>query len=105
MPLAAYKLINPGEFDKDNKPIGGFAQDRTTLRGYSGNIIKQLNNKTNKSLLEQCILGNIISHCRDPGTNSARPQCNEEIWAVSKTSQGKHRDSGPLPKHTKLGQA
>ena len=39
MPLAAYKLINPSEFDKDNKPIGGFGQDRTTLRGYSGNII------------------------------------------------------------------
>ena len=36
MPLAAYKLINPSEFDKDNKPIGGFGQDRTTLRGYSG---------------------------------------------------------------------
>ena len=41
MPLAAYKLINPSEFDKDNKPIGGFGQDRTTLRGYSGNVIKQ----------------------------------------------------------------
>ena len=41
MPLAAYKLIDPSEFDKDNKPIGGFGQDRTTLRGYSGNIIKQ----------------------------------------------------------------
>ena len=41
MPLAAYKLINLSEFDKDNKPIGGFGQDRTTLRGYSGNIIKQ----------------------------------------------------------------
>ena len=27
--------------DKDNKPIRGFGQDRTTLRGYSGNIIKQ----------------------------------------------------------------
>ena len=37
MPLAAYKLINPSEFDKDNKPKGGFGQDRTTLRGYSGN--------------------------------------------------------------------
>ena len=35
MPLAAYKLINPSELDKDNKPIGGFGQDRTTLRGYS----------------------------------------------------------------------
>ena len=41
MPLAAYKLINPSEFDKDNKPVGRFDQDRTTLRGYSGNIIKQ----------------------------------------------------------------
>ena len=41
MPLAAYKLINPSEFDKDNKPIGGFGQDRTTLRGQSGNVIKQ----------------------------------------------------------------
>ena len=41
MPLTAYKLINPSEFDKDNKPIGGFGQDKTTLRGYSGNIIKQ----------------------------------------------------------------
>ena len=41
MPLAAYKIINPSEFTKDNKPIGGFGQDRTTLRGYSGNIIKQ----------------------------------------------------------------
>ena len=41
MPLAAYKLINPSEFDKHNKPLGGFVQDRTTLRGYSGNKIKQ----------------------------------------------------------------
>ena len=41
MPLAAYKLINPSEFDKDNKPKGGFGQDRTTLRGYSGNVIQQ----------------------------------------------------------------
>ena len=41
MPLAACKLINPSEFDKDNKPIGGFSQDRTTLRGCSGNVIKQ----------------------------------------------------------------
>ena len=40
MPLAAYKLINPSEFDKDNKPKRGFGQDRTTLRGYSGNLIK-----------------------------------------------------------------
>ena len=41
MPLAAYKLINPSAFYKDNKPIGGFGHDRTTLRAYSGNIIKQ----------------------------------------------------------------
>ena len=41
MPLAAYKLINPSGFNKDNMPIGGFGQDRTTLRGYSGNVIKQ----------------------------------------------------------------
>ena len=41
MPLAAYKLINPSEFDKDNKPKRGFGQDRTILRGYSGNVIKQ----------------------------------------------------------------
>ena len=41
MLLTAYKLISPSEFEKDNKPIGGFGQDRTTLRGYSGNIIKQ----------------------------------------------------------------
>ena len=41
MPLAAYKLINPNEFDKDGKPEGGFGQDRTTLRGYSGNVIQQ----------------------------------------------------------------
>ena len=41
MPLAAYKIINPSEFTKDNKPIGGFGQDRTTLRGYSANVIKQ----------------------------------------------------------------
>ena len=41
MPLAAYKIINPSEFTKDNKPIRGFGQDQTTLRGYSGNIIKQ----------------------------------------------------------------
>ena len=41
MPLAAYKIINPNEFTKDNKPTRGFGQDRTTLRGYSGNIIKQ----------------------------------------------------------------
>ena len=30
MQLAAYKLINPSEFDKDNKPKGKFGQDRTT---------------------------------------------------------------------------
>ena len=41
MPLAAYKIVNPSEFTKDNKPIRGFGQDRTTLRGYSGNITKQ----------------------------------------------------------------
>ena len=41
MPLAAYKLINPSEFTKDDKHIGGFGQDSTTLRGYSGNIIKE----------------------------------------------------------------
>ena len=41
MPLAAYKLVNPSKFTKDNKPIRGFGQDRTILRGYSGNIIKQ----------------------------------------------------------------
>ena len=41
MSLAAYKLINPSEFNKDNKPKGKFGQDRTTLIGYSGNVIKQ----------------------------------------------------------------
>ena len=51
MPLATYKLINPSESDKDNNPIGGFGQDRNTLRGYSGNN-KAVWNKTNKSLLE-----------------------------------------------------
>ena len=49
MPLVAYKLINPSEFDKDNKPIGGFGQDRTTLRGYSGNIIKQYGSRLIKA--------------------------------------------------------
>ena len=93
MPLAAYKLINPSEFHNENKPKGGFGPDRTTLRGYSGNVIKQYETRLIKSLLEQSILGNIISHCRDPGTHSARPQCNEEVWAVYKTSQDKHRDS------------
>ena len=83
MPLAAYKLINPSEFDKNNKPKGGFSQDRTTLRGYSGNVIQQYGT----------ILGNVISHCRDPGTHSARSQHNEEVWAVYKTSQDQHRDS------------
>ena len=41
MQLAAYKLINPSEFDKDSKPKGGFGQERTTLRGYIGNVIQQ----------------------------------------------------------------
>ena len=41
IPLGAYKLINPSELDKYNKPKGKFGQDRTTLRGYSGNAIKQ----------------------------------------------------------------
>ena len=41
MPLAAYKVINPSEFDKDNKPKGKFGEDRSILRGYSGNVIKQ----------------------------------------------------------------
>ena len=41
MPLAAYKLINTSEFDKDNESKGGFGQNRTTLRVYSGNVIKQ----------------------------------------------------------------
>ena len=37
MPLAAYKLINPSEFDKDGKPKGGFGQDRA----YIVNLIQQ----------------------------------------------------------------
>ena len=41
MPLAAYKLINPSEFDKDGKSKGAIGQDRTTLRGYTGIVIKQ----------------------------------------------------------------
>ena len=41
VPLVAYKLINPSEFDKDGKLKGGFSQDRTGLRGYSGNVIQQ----------------------------------------------------------------
>ena len=41
MPMAVYKLVNPSEFDKDSKPKGGFSQDRTTLRGYIGNVIQQ----------------------------------------------------------------
>ena len=49
MPLAAYKIINPSEFTKDNKPIRGFGQDWTTLRGYSGNIIKQYGTKLIKA--------------------------------------------------------
>ena len=93
MPLAAYNLINPSEFDKDSKHKGKFGQDRTTLRGHSGNVIKQYRTRLNKSLLEQPILGNIILHCRDPGTHSARPQCNVEVWAVYKTSQDKDQDS------------
>ena len=39
MPLTAYKLINPSEFHKGNKPKGGLGQDRTTLRGYRVNNI------------------------------------------------------------------
>ena len=93
MPLAAYKLINPSEFDKDNKPIGGFGQDRTILRGYSANVIKQYGTRLIKAFWINKLLGNIISHCRDPGTHSARPQCNAEVWTVYKTSQDKHRDS------------
>ena len=50
MPLAASKLINPSEFTKDNKPIGVFGQERTTLRGYSGNIIKQYGTRLIKAL-------------------------------------------------------
>ena len=33
MPLTIYKLVNPDKFDKDGKPIGGYGQDRITLRG------------------------------------------------------------------------
>ena len=40
MPLTAYKLVNSGEFEKEGKPIGEYGQDRTTLRGYSGNLIQ-----------------------------------------------------------------
>ena len=49
MPLAAYKLINPSEFDKNDQPKGGFSQDRTTLRGYSGNVIKQYGTRLMKA--------------------------------------------------------
>ena len=41
MILVEYKLTNTSEFDKGNKPKGQFGQDRTTLRGYSGNVIQQ----------------------------------------------------------------
>ena len=92
MPLATYKLINPSEFDKDNKPKGGFGQDRTTLRGYSGNVIQQYGTRLLKAFLNNQYWG-VISHCRDPGTHSSRLQHNEEVWAVYKTSQDKRRDS------------
>ena len=52
MPLAAYKPINQSEFDKDSKPKGGFSQDRTTLRGYSGNVIRQDGTRLIKAFLE-----------------------------------------------------
>ena len=61
MPLAAYKQINPSEFDKDNKPIGGFGQDRITLSGYSGNVIKQYGTRLIKACLNNKYWG-ILFH-------------------------------------------
>ena len=41
MSLAAYKLINPSEFDEDGKTKGGVWSRQDHLRGYSGNVIQQ----------------------------------------------------------------
>ena len=42
MPLSTYQKINPSEFDKKGQPISGYGHDRTILKGYNGNPIKQL---------------------------------------------------------------
>ena len=65
-PLAAYKLINPSEFDKDNERIGGFGQHRTTLRGYSGNIIKQYGTRLIKAFWNNKYWGILFHIVEDP---------------------------------------
>ena len=68
MPLAAYKLINPSEFDKDTKLKRGFGQDRTTLRGYSGNVIQQYGTRLIKAFWNNQYWGMLfhIVEIRDP---------------------------------------
>ena len=41
MPLPTYQYINPSEFDKQDKPIGGHGQERTTPKDHNGNPIQQ----------------------------------------------------------------
>ena len=90
MLLAAYKLINPSEFDKNNKPKGKFGQDRTTLRGYSGNVTKQYGTRLIKAFWNNQYWAILFYIVETQGPHSARPQCNEEVWVVYKTSQDKH---------------
>ena len=63
MALIVYKLVNPDEFDKGGKPVGGYGQDRTTLRGYSGNLIQLYR--------VQWVLEHVVWYCRSTRTHIA----------------------------------
>ena len=41
MPISTYQHMNPSDFDKKVQPISGYGHERTILKGYSGNHIKQ----------------------------------------------------------------
>ena len=41
MPLSTHQHINHSQFDKKGQPINGYGHDRTILKGYNGNSIKQ----------------------------------------------------------------
>ena len=78
---------------KDGKIKGGVGQDRTTLRGYSGNVIKQYETRLIKAFWNNQYWGMLFHIVETQGHLSTRPQHNKEVWAIYKTSTDKHRDS------------
>ena len=90
MLLAAYKLIKPSEFDKDNKPNGKFGQDRTTLRGYSGNVIKQYGTRLIKSLWNNQYWAILFYIVETHGPILLGLNAMRKFGLFNKTSQDKH---------------